>query len=142
MEITLRNKSENKGLGSFLLIVLRRTIALLFIVFALIYWAKIVAFGDFVGAGITTMPEHQQIASVILAVAMPVAAIGLWCLFPWGTSSWLAVLTYDLIIFGFYPNLYGPAPYIIWFHIASLSIYVAIKLALIVARKRAVSPAN
>ncbi len=136
LEITLKNQNEKAGLGALLLILLRRLIALVFIFYAITYWARIVAFGDFVGAGIDTMPTHQQVVSVILAVTMPIAAIGLWGLFSWGTSTWLAVLAFEFTLFYIYPDLYGAAPYIVLFHLVSLATYLAIKATMMVTRNK------
>lgn len=138
MEISLQKETDRIGIGPTLLIVLRRAVALAFLGFALWYWAQIVAFGNFVGKGIIAMPEHQQSASVILAVTMPVAAIGLWGLFSWGTSTWLAVMLFFLIYqWNFYDDSVT-AEIEVWFHLITLAIYIGIKASMLVARK--VSP--
>ncbi len=118
-----------------MLVLLRRMIALFFIVFALLYWARIVGLNVVTSADldqtrIDQMPEHWQVASVILAVAMPIASIGLWGLFSWGTSIWLAVVSFELVMFVGFPGRFGHSPDIVWFHVACLITYISIKLAI------------
>ncbi|MGB7336434.1 MAG: DUF6163 family protein [Salaquimonas sp.] len=130
MEISLNNKDIKTGLGHLLLVILRRMIALFFVIFALGHWGRIVAFGSFEGSGIVSMPYHWQIASVVLAVTMPVAAIGLWGLFSWGTSTWLAVVALELYMHYYYTDVAFQSLALVWFHIACLLTYIAIKASL------------
>lgn len=119
-----------------LLVVLKRTVALFFVFFAVHYWAQIVGLANPGRGGITTMSEHWQIASVILAVTMPVAAIGLWGLFAWGTSTWLAVIILELVMLTRFSDPFSIAAFMIWFHVACMGIYITIKFGMMIRRRR------
>ena len=136
MEISLKKSPPKSGMATLLLVILRRMIALFFLVFTLVYWARIVGMFPGTETRFDTLSQHWQVASVILAVAMPVAALGLWGLFSWGTLSWLAVIAVELTMYVGMPEKYGHPQYVIWFHLACLASYIAIKLYIRFAGRR------
>lgn len=130
MEISLQKNQEKSGLANLLLIILRRMIALFFLYFTIVYWAKIVGLGSPLSQAFDTMSVHWQVASVLLAVALPTAAIGLWSLFSWGTISWLSVIVINFTMYFAMSDKFGYEQDIVVFHIVCLAVYIALKLYL------------
>ncbi len=47
-----------------------------------------------------------------LAVTYPVAALGLWLLVSWGPVIWVVAASAEIVMFGFYPAIFGQKPLI------------------------------
>jgi hypothetical protein len=137
LEISLQRNQEKNGLANLLLVVLRRMIALFFLVFTIFYWARIVGLYPTNAQPFNGMSVHWQVASVVLSVALPTAAIGLWGLFSWGTLSWLAVMGIELTMFIGMSDKFGQDQQVVIFHLTCLATYFALKLYLkIQSRKK------
>ncbi len=136
MEIRLSNKRRfNSPLG-LLLAIFRRLVALILIAFGLNYWMRIIGMSGVEGLRFDTMSEPWQAASCFLAVLLPIAAIGLWGLFSWGTSIWLIAVAVELSLYLGMPETFGTAPQIVLFHLLSLAFYVAVKGLMLMQRRR------
>jgi len=135
LQIELKKHRHQSGLTNLLLVILKRLVAIFLLVFAVLYWARIVGAFEASSMRFDTMSEPWQIASVVLAVTMPIAAIGLWGLFSWGTSTWLLIVLIELSMFVWLKEYFGEAYYIVLFHSISLATYIALKLSLMVTRK-------
>ncbi len=128
LEISLQRNQAKSGLANLLLVVLRRMIAAFFLIFTIFYWARIVGIYPANGQAFDTMATHWQVASVVLSVALPTAAIGLWGLFSWGTLSWLAVIAIELTMFLGMSDQFGTDHQVVLFHLTCLAVYFALKL--------------
>lgn len=93
-----------------------RFVALFLIFFTLQYWMRLTGFNDGANWRFDTMPEHWRFAAAVLAVAMPVAALGLWGRLSWGIAIWLPVISMELAMYGILDELYGSSPFRLAFH--------------------------
>ena len=100
-----------------------RVVAIFLIFFALQYWMRLTGITSDSQWRFDTMPEHWQFAASVLAVAMPVAALGLWGRFSWGIAIWFPVIAAEIAMYGFLPQLYGPADLLLAFHAACLLLF-------------------
>ena len=83
------------------------------------------------------MPVHWQVAAVTLAVAYPIAGIGLWMLTSWGPVIWaICALTEATMYLGF-PNLFGQKMSVIASHAFVAALYVVFRVALFFQRRAA-----
>jgi len=140
MEIRLSaEKREATRLG-IALVVFRRVVALGLLALTLVYWMQIVGFQGPDGVRFNTMSEDWQVAASVLAVVLPIAAMGLWGLFAWGTSLWLLTIAIHFTMHLAFPDRFGEAREIVWFHLAALSAYIAIKLSMMINRRRRILP--
>lgn len=136
MEIRLADKRKYAtGLG-YLLAIFRRLVALFLLWFGLMYWMRIVGLSGVEGLRFDTMTEAWQAASCVMAVMLPIAAIGLWGLFTWGTSIWLITVAVELSLYLGWPEIFGQATQVVWFHAVCLAVYVTIKLMMMLSRRR------
>jgi len=107
-----------------------RVVAIFLLFFALRYWMRLTGvFGDEQWR-FDTMTEHWRFASSILAVAMPVAALGLWGRFSWGVAVWFPVMAAEVTMHGFLPELFGSADLLLAFHAACLLLFAVFQGAL------------
>ena len=109
-----------------------RVVALVLLFYALQYWIRLTGFHAGAENRFDTMPEHWQVAASVLAVLLPVAALGLWGLFSWGVVVWLVALTIEIIMYAGLPDLYGRSDIRVVFHILCLVVYLAFRFAIAV----------
>jgi len=140
MEIRLSTQKREATRLGLALVIFRRIVALGLLALSLVYWMQIVGYNDSQGVRIDTMNESWQVASAVLAVVMPIAAMGLWGLFPWGTSMWLLTVAIQLSMHLGMPDRFGEARQIVWFHLASLAAYIFIKLLMTINRRKRILP--
>lgn len=72
------------------------------------------------------MAQHWQLAATFLAVALPVAALGLWSGGSWGVVLWLPLIGVELLMYGWFTELYGRDDIRIAFHLATFFLYCCI----------------
>ena len=107
-----------------------------FIAFAIWHWYQIIGFADD-GIRFDTMPDHLKIVSVALAVLQPVVAIGLWAAFPWGIAVWAIAALIELLMYGYYENLFGSNDLLVIFHIGCAIAMLVLQVLLRYAKKNA-----
>lgn len=86
---------------------LHRAVALLCLLFGLLYWVRLVGYyqGDLWRFDL--MPSYWQVAAVSLAVLYPLAGSGLWMVASWGPVIWLICATAETVMHLGFPELYG-----------------------------------
>ena len=140
MEIRLTTRKRHSTRNDLAMVIFRRGLALALLVLALYYWIRIVGLSDEEGLRFDTMSEAWRVASAIQAVLLPIAVIGLWGLFAWGTSIWLLAVAIELTMHMGMAQIFGEAREIVLFHIASLAVYVLIKLVAALRRRSRLLP--
>jgi Family of unknown function (DUF6163) len=106
------------GLSAWLL----RIVALVLLAIALQYWARLTGlYGS--GVRFDTMPQHWRLAATFLAVALPVTALGLWSGGSWGVVLWLPLVGLELLMYGWFSDLYGRDDIRIAFHLSSIVLF-------------------
>ena len=84
-----------------------------------------------------TMADHWRLASAVLCVLLPVAALGLWGGESWGAVLWIAAAVVAFLMHGAFPNLFGTADMLLAFHVTGLLTMAAFRAATaFVANKR------
>lgn len=114
-----------------------RLLALCFIGFAALYWLRVSGFYDGANWRYDTMSLQWKIASVLLSVLMPVAAVGLWSALSWGQVVWTMAVFTELMMYTWFPEYFGTNANIVWFHLATIAIYLILQGGLIYKAKKA-----
>lgn len=63
-----------------------------------------------------------------LLICDSIAAVGLWMQKGWGEGAFLLVATSQLMIYGGFPERFGPQTDLLIFHVATLTIYFVLRL--------------
>lgn len=114
-----------------------RIVAAYCLLFGMLYWVRLVGVYDGPMWRYDLMPVHWQVASVMLAVFFPFAAIGLWMLSSWGPVIWFICAVTEIVMYGVLPDLFGSRPLIVAANIAVALIYAAFRVVLHLQRRRA-----
>jgi hydrogenase/urease accessory protein HupE len=77
-----------------------------------------------------TMSTPWKIASAIMSVLLPVAAVGLWSALSWGQVVWTMAIFTELMMYNWFPHYFGSNPIIVGFHLVSIAIYLGFLLAI------------
>lgn len=105
-----------------------RALACVLIVFGLAQWAAIIGLLP-VGAG--TFAEQNgawQIATINLAVAYLVAAVGLWTLANWGVVLWIYATASVIAMHTVFAGTYGVDLLVIALQLTVVAAYIALRL--------------
>jgi hypothetical protein len=94
------------------------------IVFALQYWMRLTGIFSGPQYRFDTMAEHWRIATLAMAVGLPVTALGLWSGASWGIVLWFPVAAIELVMYLWLDELYGTAPFKVSFHIVTILFFV------------------
>ena len=108
----------------------QRVIAGYCLLFGVLYWVRLV--GIYPGElwRFDLMPIHWQVASVVLAVLFPFAAIGLWMLSSWGPVIWFICAATEATMYLGFPDLYGFKPTIGISHVGVIILYLAFRVVM------------
>lgn len=114
-----------------------RIIAGYCLLFGALYWIRLVGIYDGPLWRFDLMPTHWQVASVVLAVFFPFAAIGLWGLTSWGPVIWFICAATEITMYYGFPELFGNRMLIVASHILVASFYIALRVLLYLEHRRA-----
>lgn len=114
-----------------------RVVAAYCLLFGVLYWIRLIGVYDTTLWRFDLMPLHWQVASVMLAVLFPFAAIGLWMLSSWGPVIWFICAVTEVVMYAGFPDLFGSRPLIVAAHVAVALIYAAFRVLLHLQRRRA-----
>lgn len=107
-----------------------RVVAALCLLFGVLYWIRLIGFYPGSVWRFDLMPLHWQIISAALAVLFPFAAVGLWLVASWGPVIWFVCAAIEIIVYGFYQDVFGPRNWAIALHLAVGLCYVGFRAAL------------
>ena len=113
-----------------------RLIAGYCLLFGVLYWIRLIGLHDGTLWRFDLMPIHWQVASVILAVFFPFAAIGLWMLSSWGPVIWFICAATETIMYLGFPELFGERWVIIASHLLVALLYLAFRLVIFWQKRR------
>ncbi len=118
-------QTADKSLSSYRYFVslLLKLIGLVLLAFSIGYWARLVGIFD-AAIGFDTLPSYWKAAGAALVILMPIAALGLWGNAKWGVVVWMLVVIIEIVMYGFYPQLFGEARSVLFFHIVSVLVFV------------------
>lgn len=121
--------------------LLKRLVSAILLVMGLLYWSRIIGISPEPGLRFDTMSIYWQFASVVLAVLLPLASLGLWGLFTWGTTSWLITACTQSSLHTIWPDHYGENLGVVAFHLSAIGLYAALKLLRLFLRRSGTSNA-
>lgn len=127
MDKQIRNALPFKLLPTIKAVFFRVT-AIIFLFYALQYWLLVVGFYGEDAMRFDTMEVHWRIASSSLSVLLPIVALGLWGMYPWGPAIWLIAILIEVTMYAAYSELFGSRPILILLHLICLAIYLAISI--------------
>lgn len=113
-----------------------RLVAAFCLVFGSLYWIRLIGFYEGSLWRFDLMPVHWQMAAIVLAVAYPLAAIGLWMLASWGPVIWFIAAGTEAIMFGVFAELFGRNDAILLSHAVVAVIYAAFRLVMFLRKPR------
>lgn len=124
MVMTKLSKLREITLASSTNVIFLRIVSIFLLIVALQYWIRLT--GVFEGAEFRydTMSEHWRVASLFMAIALPVTALGLWNGASWGIVLWFPCAAIELSMHLWLTELYGPSPLKVGFHVSTVFLYL------------------
>ncbi len=124
----LKKEEESLTLAAFIWFC--RLIAFFCFYAGLKYWIQLIGYYDGPNNRFDTMPVYWQVAATSLAVLFPVAATGLWMVVSWGPVIWAAAAGAEVVMYYWFPHLFGEMQFTVLAHLAVAALYIAFRLAL------------
>ena len=112
-----------------------RAMAAIAMASGLSYWAELIGLGGSLPR-FDLMTVHWQVPSVILAVLLPCASMGLWMLTSWGIVLWTIACLIEISIYGVWSDFYMSRPEIVVAHVVALAILFAFIVIIAIQRRR------
>ena len=104
-------------------IVYDRSAASILVLYGLYHWAVAINVVEGpVAGGFRAMGGAWQLATINFAVALPVAAVGLWTLMPWGLAIWLYAAGAQIAMSTIFDGTFGFDLPAVVFHLVGLGI--------------------
>jgi hypothetical protein len=100
-------KEEKADFWDLLYAFILRVMSMMLIGVTLYYWLRVIGYFDGKEFLFATMSTHWKVASLMMAIFAPVAAIGLWMLSPWGVVIAIMLAIGNLLMFGFMSEFFG-----------------------------------
>jgi hypothetical protein len=107
------------------------------LVIGIVYWIRLVGLYEGPLWRIDLMPVHWQIATVVLSVLFPFAGIGLWMMASWGPVIWFLSAAAEAVMYGVFPDHFGPRPIVLAAHGCVALLYLAFRAVLFFEKRRA-----
>lgn len=123
-------------LTDWLFVLFLRLMAIVCLWFALQYWAMITGFSLGGRGRFDLLPPAWKAASTALSVMLPVAAVGLWLLAPWGAVVWVLAAGTEIAMHEFYPSIFGINRLLVLTHIVVAVLYLLFQVALFFQRRK------
>lgn len=105
--------------------------------FGVLYWIRLIGLYDAPLWRFDRMPVYWQVASVMLAVFYPFAAIGLWMLASWGPVIWFICAIAEVIMYAIFPELFGHRFIVAIAHACVALLYIAFRLIIFLQKQEA-----
>lgn len=110
------------------LLTFLRTLAIVFLIFGLVYWRPIIGLSDDPSRNFLGLGRPDQITVIVFAVLMPVAATGLWFGASWGVGLIAISLIIRLIMIYGFPQYFEPDWIVVGGHVAIILVFVVLRL--------------
>lgn len=115
----------------------QRVISAYCLLFGVLYWVRLIGIYDAPLWRFDLMPVYWQVTVAMLAVFYPFAAIGLWMLASWAPVIWFICAITEVIMYGFYPDLFGHRFAVVISHVTVALIYTAFRVVIFMQKKEA-----
>ena len=112
-----------------------RVVAAYCLMFGVLYWIRLVGVYSGPAWRFDLMPAHWQVASVVLAVLFPFAAIGLWMFASWGPVIWFICAVTESAMYVGFPELFGDKRLIVVSHLCVALVYIGFRIAIYLQRR-------
>jgi 4-amino-4-deoxy-L-arabinose transferase-like glycosyltransferase len=103
-----------------------RLVAIVLMLFGLREWAVILGVATSFGGSFETMTVAWKMATMYLAVADLVAAVGLWMRVAWGNVVWVCVAGSEVAFHTVFATTFGSDYTIVVFHLFALGGYATL----------------
>lgn len=107
-----------------------RIVAICFMVFAAQYWMQLSGISNSGIMRFDLLPSPWKVAAVTLAILHPITALGLWGLFSWGIAIWTINIAVQVLMHGFFPEVFGANVLLLVFHGVTFASFVIFQIAL------------
>lgn len=114
-----------------------RSLAIIFFAGALYTWARLVGFWPGDDNRFDTMSQTLKVYSIVLAVVLPVASVGMWTMLQWGRVIWFLLIGFQTVMAIRFFDMMEHAAVIIIFHALTLGCYVIFQGLLFFINKKA-----
>lgn len=112
-----------------------RAIAIYCLLFGVLYWVRLIGVYDGDLWRFDLMPVHWRVASVVLAVFFPFAAIGLWMVTSWGPVIWFICAAAESIMYLGFPEFFGDRWLIVASHAGVVVLYIAFRVVIYLQKR-------
>lgn len=123
-------KRREQGRIELACLLFQRVVAMLMIALALQYWMRLTGFSSGAEFRFDTMSEHWRFAASVMAVLLPVAALGLWGGYAWGVVLWVTAVAIEFSMHVILSDDFGRADIRVAFLIFGLLAYGTLRVAL------------
>lgn len=137
MTIEIFEREKEGSLNRTLMVWLCRLVGLALFGMGLVYWARLIGVFDGPLWRFDLMPIWWRVAAPVLAVLYPVAGIGLWMTASWGSVIWVLIAAIEGVMRLGFPQLFGPEPAIVGFHVLGLALMAALRIMAALERRHA-----
>ncbi len=107
-----------------------RVVAAYCLMFGILYWVRLIGLYEGSLWRFDLMPVHWQVAATGLAVLFPFAAMGLWMMVSWGPVIWFVCAVAEIVMYGFYSELFGGRYLIIVAHLLIAGLYIGFRVSI------------
>ncbi len=120
----------HRTLAQLLFVIFLRLIAISCFWFGLQYWAMLTGYslGGHGRFDLLTLPWRA--AATGLAVAFPVAALGLWLTVSWGPVIWAAAACGQILMYAVWPDIFGQNLVVVILHALVALLYTVFRIVL------------
>lgn len=125
-----------RTLTDILFVVFLRLIAIACFWFGLQYWSMLVGYSLQGHARFDLLNLPWKVAGVALAVAFPVAALGLWLTVSWGVVIWIVAAGGQILMYGVWPDIFGSNLMIVLLHVCVALLYLGFRVVLFLEKRR------
>ncbi len=106
-----------------------RAVSVILMLMGIFQWALIVGAMARFGWSFEQFSTEWKLATMNLAVADLVAAVGLWMRVTWGTVIWFYAAATDVLIHSAFPHYFGRNLAIVSFHAATVLVFLLLLAA-------------
>ena len=128
-------KPPRKGNIERLFALVLRLLALFALIAGLGYWAKLTGITAEGAMRFDLLAAHVRIVYTVLAVLLPVAALGLWMAARWGVVLWVVAITTEIVAHGLLADMFPARQGIVAAGVVCLGVLVIVSAATLIERR-------
>ncbi len=129
-------KEQRPSLAQTSFVWFLRAMAAIAMASGLTYWSQLIGIGGETLQRYELMPVLWRVPSVVLAVLLPCASMGLWMLTSWGIVLWTIACLIEISIYGVWATHYDSRPEVVMGHVVALAILLGFIVVIALERHR------